>query len=215
MYSSRCLLRLRTCVTGSVVSLSLLAMCNMTQHQKSIGFCSQRESFARREFLHEITRAVTVNSFMVDHALQCNPAKRCLLVQLRKEMIHSYWIISRGASPALLTSARPWPPTLAALLCRSGSPGPARTCSFSYPATQEVCDQAKGYPAAELRAPRALLGLPCYLHQVKQYSVERAHTVRRKVEKQSRRPKSRSICHKSCGWFPELRKKSDKSFWLK
>lgn len=163
MYSSRCLLRLRSCVTGSVVLLSLLAMCNMTQHQKSIGFCSQRESFARREFLHEITRAVTVNSFMVDHALWCNPAKRCLLVQLRKEMIHSYWIISRGASPALLTSARPWPPTLAALLCRVWLPRPCKDLHFFLPSDAGGLRSSKGTPrrrAAGTNSPPWLALLP-------------------------------------------------------
>lgn len=65
-----------------------------------------------------ITRAVTINSFMVDHAIQCNPANRRLLVQLRKEVIPSYWITSHGVSPALLTSIRSWPPILDILLCR-------------------------------------------------------------------------------------------------
>ncbi|PKU41347.1 hypothetical protein llap_8347 [Limosa lapponica baueri] len=37
----RCLLWLRSCVTGSVVTLSLSAMFNMVQYPKSIGFCSQ------------------------------------------------------------------------------------------------------------------------------------------------------------------------------
>lgn len=37
--------------------------------------------------------------------------------------------------------------------------------------------------------------------------MERAHTIRQKAEKQPKQPKSRSICHKSCGWFLELKSK--------
>lgn len=84
-----------------------------------------------------ITRAVTINSFMVDHAIHCNPANRCPLVQLKKEMIPSYWITSHGVSPALLSSVRSGLPSLTSSFAGSGSSGFARTSHFSYTGMQE------------------------------------------------------------------------------
>lgn len=103
-----------------------------------------------------ITRGITVNSLMVDHGLWCNPAKRWLLVQLRKEMIHKYWIGSRDASPALLASAKQQPQPS----CPHCPWGSARTWCFSCPGTQEGGLQlSKGTPccgAADTTHPPGL-----------------------------------------------------------